>query len=93
MPNVLDHLKLTRAPDVGEKQLLRHAVVHGTSYLHIKTLQRDCPLEVFEGVPGWCLGAVDDLGLLLCRDSEYFESREAAQTALDGRCWTQRMDL
>ncbi len=92
MPNVLDHLKFTREPDVGERQLLRHAVVHGTSYLCIKTLERDYPLQVFETVVGWCLMGVDN-GLPLTRDSEYFESREEAQAALGGRCWTQRLDL
>ena len=93
MPHVLSSLKFSRGIDVGERMLLRHAVVHGTSYLCIKTLERDYPLQVFESVQGWCLGGVDDLGLLLTRDSQYFESQEEAQAALDGRCWTQRLDL
>lgn len=93
MPNVLSNLKLSHEPDLEERILLHHAVVHGTSYLCIKSLQRDYPLRVVHGMLGWCLGAVDELGLLLARDSQYFRSEEEAQAALEGRCWTQRMEL
>ena len=93
MPNVLDNLRFSREPDIGERLLLRHAVVHSTSYLCIKTLELDRPLQVHEGREGWSLGAVSGIGRLIARDSEYFKSEEEANAALEGRCWTQRMDL
>ncbi len=59
------------------------------SFLAQEYMGEEHDLTVCRSQAGHYLGVVSDKGPL-CRDSEYFPNREAAQSALDNGTWTQR---
>lgn len=99
--SVLDRLKVSREPDVEEMALLNHAVSHKLSYLAIRTLGEEHPLRILRSEAGYYLGAMGSLegmpgvleGTPLVRDSEYFDTFNAARQAFLGGSWQQRLDV
>lgn len=88
----LDTMLFTREPeDLLEKELVNHCVSHKTSFLAAKLLEEEHQLAVHQSPAGFYLGSADRRGPI-SRDSQYFPSADAAEAALDGRCWKQRMD-
>jgi hypothetical protein len=91
----LDKMKLSRGPtDTWERELLVHCVPHRTSFLAAKHegQEEDHDLEVLQNGGRWYLGTIDEAGIPLSRDSEYFPTEEEAKEALRNYSWTQRMD-
>ena len=88
------HLKYTREPNLSDKVLLSHTLVHMTSFQALKFLEQDRPLSVIPTAGAWFIGAINisDAAGEFVRDSEYFSSEQKAQEALANQSWTQSLD-
>lgn len=90
---LLKNLKWAEEPDVGDKGIINHTIVHGTSFLAAKLLEEDHDQAVCESGAGFYIGATDaETGEPVARDSvEYWATREGAIEALKNKSWTQRL--
>ena len=87
-------MKLVREPVTEEeKALLNLCLTKRTSYIAFKWARYDRPLEVCRSNGKFYIGALNEEGLPLSRDSaHYYQTQEEAQQALDTRTWTQMLE-
>jgi hypothetical protein len=51
---------------------------------------KDFPVQVMKTRAGFYIGTCDEEGMPCSRESGYYPTQAAAQSALDGGSWTQR---
>ena len=92
MPIDLSRLKVTRQPqDAAESEALVRCLQDKTSFLAENLLGEKRKLTVCQSGAGYYLGCADEEGPV-ARDSGYYPTSKAAQTALDNYSWEQRLD-
>ncbi len=91
MGDLYANLKYSRPPEISDKILLSHTLVHETSFQCLKYLELEIPLQVMSCKNGWYLGAEDEEGTEI-RDSEYFSTEQEAREARANHSWTQRLE-
>ncbi len=90
--SIMDNLKLNRAADLEEMEVLNHTMAHGFSYQAQKFLDEEHPQAVCRSGAGFYIGCWDETGPCARDSQEYWVAKAEADVALEDHAWTQRME-